>query len=50
MAKLRTLLAAERTFLAWTRTGLPAVAGGLAVVKAVPFTNPNYIWAAHVSR
>jgi putative membrane protein len=35
----RTLLAAERTFSAWTRTGLAAMGGGLAVVRALVFNS-----------
>jgi putative membrane protein len=32
----RTLLAAERTFAAWVRTGLSVAAGGIAVAHLVP--------------
>lgn len=39
LAHTRTLLAAERTFSAWIRTGLAGIGGGLAVVKLVPFRN-----------
>ncbi|MCA9877155.1 MAG: DUF202 domain-containing protein [Thermomicrobiales bacterium] len=35
-SRARTLLAIERTFLAWLRTGLSLVAAGLAVAKFVP--------------
>jgi len=37
LASLRTILAAERTFSAWIRTGLAALAGGLAVGRALVF-------------
>ena len=32
----RTLLAGERTFLAWWRTGLTALSAGVAVAEVVP--------------
>ena len=32
----RTLLASERTFLAWWRTGLTSIAAGLAAAQLVP--------------
>ncbi len=35
-SRARTLLANERTFLAWLRTGLSLVAAGLAVASFVP--------------
>jgi len=35
LAKQRNILAAERTFSAWIRTGLGAVAAGLAVAKLI---------------
>jgi putative membrane protein len=39
LATERTLLAAERTFSAWIRTGLAALGGGLAVARALVFQN-----------
>lgn len=36
-SRARTLLANERTFLAWLRTGLSLVAAGLAVANFLPF-------------
>ena len=38
----RTLMAEERTFSAWVRTGLTSVATGLAIVKVLPEAGP--IW------
>src|SRR5215207_5265411 len=32
----RTLLAAERTYAAWMRTGLSIAAGGIAIVRLLP--------------
>lgn len=37
LARIRTLLAVERTFAAWIRTGLAGIGGGLAIVKLVTF-------------
>lgn len=37
LASERTLLAAERTFSAWIRTGLTGVGGGLAVAHVLIF-------------
>lgn len=48
-AKERTRLAAERTFSAWIRTGLAGVGGGLALMRFLPFKNPEKIWIAHLS-
>lgn len=39
LAKERTVMAAERTFAAWLRTGLSGIAGGLAIIKLIPFRN-----------
>ena len=33
----RTLMAEERTYAAWVRTGLAAIASGLGVAKLLPF-------------
>ncbi len=40
LTEQNTLLAAERTYSAWVRTGLAFVGGGLAVGKALPQDNP----------
>ncbi len=37
LAEERTLLAAERTFSAWLRTALSAMAGGLAIIRLIHF-------------
>lgn len=37
LASERTLLAAERTFSAWIRTGLAALGGGFAIARALIF-------------
>ena len=37
LAEEPTLLAAERTFSAWIRTALAAMAGGLAVMRLIGF-------------
>lgn len=39
LAQVRTLLAAERTFSAWIRTGLAGVGGGLIIIRLIPFRN-----------
>lgn len=39
----RTLMAEERTFSAWVRTGLTSLATGLAIVKLMPETQPAWI-------
>lgn len=48
LAQLRTVLAGERTFAAWVRTGLSCIAGGMVLVKLVPFGNPAHVWVASV--
>lgn len=40
----RFSLANERTFLAWIRTALAAIAGGLAAAKALPFHHETVRW------
>jgi len=37
LASERTLLAAERTFSAWIRTGLASLGGGLAIARSLIF-------------
>lgn len=47
-APRRTLLAAERTYLAWLRTGLGAIGVSLAVGRLLPAllgdSHPGYAW------
>lgn len=40
LASLRTLMAAERTFSSWIRTGLAGVGGGLAITNLLTFETP----------
>lgn len=40
----RFTLANERTFLAWIRTALALVAGGVAAAKALEFNHDVYRW------
>ncbi|HEX6457694.1 MAG TPA: DUF202 domain-containing protein [Thermoleophilaceae bacterium] len=41
----RTLLANERTYLAWWRTGITSVATALAAARLVPeVTNVRHVW------
>jgi len=47
LARLRTLMAAERTFAAWLRTGLAAIAGGLAIIKFIPFRSELHQVLSH---
>lgn len=49
MAQLRTLLAAERTYAAWLRTGLACIGGGLAVIKLFLFRIPIHQTIAHIT-
>ncbi len=44
----RTLLAAERTFSAWVRTALSAMAGGLAIMRLIAFKTESHRIMAHV--
>lgn len=39
----RTVLAEERTFSAWVRTGLAGVATGVAIVKLMPEAEPRWL-------
>lgn len=47
LSEERTLLAAERTFSAWLRTALAAMAGGLAVLRLVIFKTETHRIIAH---
>lgn len=47
-AQERTLLAAERTFSAWIRTALAAMAGGLAILRLLHFKTEMHRVIAHV--
>src|SRR5271168_467436 len=48
LAQERTLLAAERTFSAWLRTALAAMAGGLAILRLVIFKTETHRIVAHI--
>jgi putative membrane protein len=48
LAEERTLLAAERTFSAWLRTALSAMAGGLAILRLISFKSEAHKIAAHI--
>ena len=48
LAEERTLLAAERTFSAWLRTALSAMAGGLAILRLIHFKTDIHKIIAHV--
>ncbi len=48
LAEERTLLAAERTFSAWIRTALAAMAGGLAVMRLISFKSEFHRILAHI--
>jgi putative membrane protein len=48
LAEERTLLAAERTFSAWLRTALAAMAGGLAILRLIHFKTDLHKIIAHI--
>jgi putative membrane protein len=48
LAEERTLLAAERTFSAWIRTALAAMAGGLAVLRLIIFRSEFHRILVHI--
>lgn len=48
LAEERTLLAAERTFSAWLRTALAAMAGGLAILRLIIFKTETHRIIAHI--
>lgn len=48
LAEERTLLAAERTFSAWLRTALAAMAGGLAILRLISFRTDLHRIIAHI--
>ena len=48
LAEERTLLAAERTFSAWIRTALAAMAGGIAILRLIGFKSEFHRILAHV--
>jgi len=48
LAEERTLLAAERTFSAWLRTALAAMAGGLAILRLIQFKTELHRLMAHI--
>jgi len=39
----RTLMAEERTFSAWVRTGLTSIATGLGIAKLLPTAEPQWL-------
>lgn len=49
LAAIRTLMAAERTYAAWIRTGLAGIGGGLAVIKLIFFQTLVHQTIAHVT-
>lgn len=48
LANLRTLMAAERTFSSWIRTGLAGVGGGLALTHFLNFQTPWHRYTAYL--
>ncbi len=48
LAEERTLLASERTFSAWIRTALTAMAGGLGILRLIVFKTSLHKIIAHV--
>ncbi|MCX5922096.1 MAG: DUF202 domain-containing protein [Candidatus Dependentiae bacterium] len=48
LAEERTLLSAERTFSAWLRTALAAMAAGLAILRLVIFKTEIHRIIAHI--
>ena len=48
LAEERTLLASERTFSAWLRTALAAMAGGLAILRLISFKSDMHRIIAHI--
>ncbi len=48
LAEDRTLLAAERTFSAWLRTALAAMAGGIAILRLIAFKTETHKIIGHI--
>lgn len=48
LAEERTLLAVERTFSAWIRTALAAMAGGLTILRLIHFKSDTHRIIAHI--
>lgn len=48
LAEERTVLAAERTFSAWLRTAISAMAGGLAILRLIIFKTESHRIIAHI--
>jgi putative membrane protein len=48
LAQERTVLAAERTFSAWIRTALSAMAGGLAILRLIVFKTDLHRIVGHI--
>lgn len=49
LAEERTLLASERTYSAWIRTALAAMAGGIAILRLITFKTETHRIIAHVA-
>lgn len=49
LAEERTLLAAERTFSAWLRTALAAMAGGIAILRLIVFKSETHRILGHIA-
>ena len=49
LAEERTLLASERTFSAWLRTALAAIAGGIAILRLISFKSDTHRIVAHIA-
>lgn len=48
LAQERTLLSAERTFAAWIRTAIAAMAGGVAILRLITFKTDLHRIVAHI--
>lgn len=48
LAQERTLLASERTYSAWIRTALAAMAGGIAILRLITFKTDFHRIIAHI--
>lgn len=48
LAQERTLLSAERTFAAWIRTAIAAMAGGVAILRLITFKTELHRIVAYI--